>query len=74
MATTTDTPQKRFIRLPRVKELTTLPTSAIYNAVAAGTFPKQIKIGVRAVAWLESDVLAWMENTIAASKKEEAQA
>lgn len=69
MATTTNTLQeKRFIRLPRVKELTTLPTSAIYAAIAAGRFPKQIKIGERAVAWLESDVIAWIDARIAESK------
>lgn len=70
MATTTNTTQeKRFIRLPRVKELTTLPTSAIYAAIAAGTFPKQIKLGERAVAWLESDVMAWIDARIAESKE-----
>lgn len=70
MATTTNTTQeKRFIRLPRVRELTTLPTSAIYAAIAAGTFPKQVKIGERAVAWLESDVMAWIDARIAESKE-----
>lgn len=64
-----NTQEKRFIRLPRVKELTTLPTSAIYAAIAAGTFPKQIKIGERAVAWLESDVIAWIDERIAESKE-----
>lgn len=70
MATTTNTLQeKRLIRLPRVKELTTLPTSAIYAAIAAGHFPKQIKIGERAVAWLESDVMAWIDARVAESKE-----
>lgn len=68
MAITTNTTQKRFIRLPKVKELTTLPTSAIYAAIAAGTFPQQIKIGERAVAWLESDVIAWIDARIEESK------
>lgn len=68
MAITTNNTQKRLIRLPRVKELTTLPTSAIYAAIAEGTFPKQIKIGERAVAWLESDVIDWIDARIAESK------
>lgn len=67
MATTTNTTEKRFIRLPKVRELTTLPSSAIYAAIAAGTFPKQIKLGARAVAWLESDVQAWIDARVAES-------
>lgn len=69
MANNTSTPaQKRFLRLPQVKELVPLPTSAIYAAIQDGTFPQQIKLGARAVAWLESDILAWIDERIAESK------
>jgi len=30
--------------------------------VADGSFPKQIKIGRRAVAWREADIVNWMNN------------
>jgi prophage regulatory protein len=32
--------------------------------VADGTFPKQIKIGRRAVAWLETEIDDWMHERI----------
>jgi prophage regulatory protein len=31
----------------------------------AGTFPKPVKIGERAVAWPESEINAWLEQRIA---------
>ncbi len=54
----------RFIRLPEVVERTGLARSTIYLRVAEGTFPKQISIGARAVAWLESDIEDWMRSKI----------
>jgi prophage regulatory protein len=32
--------------------------------VANGTFPKQIKIGRRAVAWLQAEIDDWMNDRI----------
>jgi predicted DNA-binding transcriptional regulator AlpA len=29
-----------------------------------GVFPKQIKIGVKAVAWLEEDVFDWIKSKL----------
>ena len=31
----------------------------------AGTFPKPIRLGAKAVGWLESEVLDWIESAIA---------
>ncbi len=62
----THNPQpKRFLRLKQVKELVPLETSAIYEAIAAGRFPRQYKIGPRASAWLESEIQEWIEARIA---------
>ncbi|MBZ9557328.1 AlpA family phage regulatory protein [Halomonas coralii] len=53
----------------RIKELTVrvgLSRSAIYSKLDPGsaafdpTFPKQIKLGSRAVAWMEEEVDAWL--------------
>lgn len=56
----------KFIRLPQVIELTTRSKPAIYVDIKRGLFPAPIKTGLRAVAWLESDVLRWMSERIAA--------
>lgn len=61
---------RRFIKLAEVKALTTLSTSEIYRRVAAGTFPAQVTLGPKSVAWVEAEVLAWCEARIAASRGE----
>lgn len=35
----------RFIKLAKVKDYISLSTSEIYRRIAAGTFPKQVKLG-----------------------------
>jgi len=62
------TPTRRFIKLHEVKSLTTLSTSEIYRQILAGTFPKQISLGPKSVVWIESEVLAWCEDKIYASR------
>ncbi|MFG0721890.1 helix-turn-helix transcriptional regulator [Pseudomonas sp. GLN_6] len=57
--------QRRFIKLAEVKTLTTLSTSEIYRRIAAGTFPAQVPLGPKSVAWLEAEVLAWCDSLIA---------
>jgi len=37
-----------------------LGRSAIYNMRGAGTFPKPVKLGARAVGWIADDVAAWI--------------
>lgn len=39
--------------------------STLYEWMAAGSFPKPIKIGPRAVAWVESELDAWERQRIA---------
>lgn len=57
---------EKFIRLPQVIELTARSKPAIYADIKCGVFPAPIKIGLRAVAWLESDVVRWMSSRISA--------
>lgn len=52
---------RRFIKLAEVKSLTTLSTSEIYRRIAAGTFPSQVTIGPKSVAWIEVEVLNWCD-------------
>lgn len=58
----------RFIKLTKVREYTALSTSEIYRRIAAGSFPKQVALGPKSVAWIESEVLAWC-NDLAASRE-----
>jgi prophage regulatory protein len=59
----------RVLRLPAVKASTGLSRSSIYMRVADGQFPKPIKLGARAVGWLESDVDAWLSRQIERSQE-----
>jgi prophage regulatory protein len=55
-----------FLRLPQVMERTGLCRSAVYGTEG---FPSSVKLGGRrAVAWVSSEVDAWIQRTIAASR------
>lgn len=53
-----------FIKLEMVKARTGLSKSSIYAMMKAGSFPKNISIGKRAVAWVELEIQQWIENKI----------
>ncbi len=54
---------KRLIKLDEVKLMTSLSRTAIYERVARGTFPAQVKLGTTSV-WLESEVEAWIQSKV----------
>lgn len=58
----------RIIKLPAVENKTGKKRTQIYEAVAKGTFPKPVKIGPRAVGWVEEEIDQWIESRIAASR------
>jgi prophage regulatory protein len=60
--------EEKFLRLPLVMDFTGMRRSAIYARVNEGTFPKPVTIHGRSVAWIKSEVDAWIRETIAASK------
>jgi prophage regulatory protein len=55
---------QKLLRLPQVKEATGLSKSSIYARIAQGTFPKQIQLSPRIVAWLDSDIQKWINNQV----------
>jgi len=59
----------RFIRLKEVMEQTGLSRSTLYLYIEKGIFPSNVSLGGRCVAWVESEVLEWMENKIAERDK-----
>jgi prophage regulatory protein len=52
----------RLLRLQEVREVTGLSRSSIY---ADADFPKPVKIGPRAVAWVEQEIREWIAARIA---------
>ena len=60
------TQQERFIRLPEVMHLCGLSRSTIYDLISRDAFPQQISLGGKNVAWVQSEVSAWMAARIAA--------
>ncbi len=51
----------RFLRLSEVRNRVPYSRATIYRLITAGQFPRPYSLGARAVAWLESDVTAWIE-------------
>ena len=68
---TTPQSQNTLIKLPTVKERTSLSTSEIYRRIEAGTFPAQIKLGAKAVAWLEHEINDWISEVVAQGRASE---
>ena len=56
MATST---ADRLLRLSEVQARTALGRSTIYRKMREGSFPQPLKIGARAVRWIESEIEAW---------------
>ena len=54
----------KLIRLKEVMERTGLGRTSIYNFMTAGSFPKSVSLGARAVAWVESEVDDWIVERI----------
>jgi len=51
---------EKLIRLTGVMHIVPLKQSRLYELIAAGEFPAPVRLGARAVAWRESEVLAWI--------------
>jgi prophage regulatory protein len=49
-----------ILRRKQVEKRTGLSRSTIYLRIQNGTFPRPIKLGARAVGWLENEIEAWL--------------
>tara|TARA_B110000046_G_scaffold153955_1_gene163682 strand:- start:891 stop:1097 length:207 start_codon:yes stop_codon:yes gene_type:complete len=58
-----------FIRLTKVEDKTGLKKSMVYDLMSKDEFPKSIKIGDRAVAWISSEIDQWIQNKIPESRQ-----
>ena len=51
----------RLLRRQEVQHLTGLSKSTLYERIAAGRFPKSVRVSSRAVRWRASDIAAWQK-------------
>jgi prophage regulatory protein len=58
-----------ILRLPEVKERVGLSRSAIYLAVSREEFPRPVRLGARAVGWLESEIEEWIRQRVKFSRE-----
>lgn len=61
------TPQQ-FYRLPQLKQRLGVSGSTIWNWIKQGKFPRGVKLSENCTAWSASDLEAWVQSRIAASK------
>ncbi len=50
----------QILRLPQVCKVTGLGRSMIYQLESERRFPSRVRIGLRAVGWVESEVQLWL--------------
>lgn len=61
----TGNPKMRLIKLKDVMALTSLARATVYKYIQEGRFPKQVTLGANCVAWVEEEVLEWVDAKIA---------
>jgi prophage regulatory protein len=60
---------KRLIRVPEVLRRVGFSRTTMYELIKEGRFPDKVIIGARSVAFVESEIDAWIENTISDSRR-----
>ena len=60
-------PDTRILRRPEVERQTQLSKATIYRQMHAGTFPKPVHLGERAVGWRASEIDEWLASRERAS-------
>lgn len=58
----------KLIRLPEVIRRTGFGKTWNYTLIKAGRFPSQVKTGLRSIAFIESEIDAWIEKIISDSR------
>ena len=52
---------ERFLTMEDVRRRVALSKTEIYRKINAGAFPRPVPLGTQKVAFVESEVAAWME-------------
>lgn len=53
---------EKILRLPEVKAATGKSRSSIYQGMDAGSFPRSVALGARAIGWRASDIESWLQS------------
>ncbi|MBL1321302.1 MAG: AlpA family transcriptional regulator [Methylophaga sp.] len=61
---------EQILKLLEVTNTVSLSGSSVYRLVQDGKFPPPIKLSERSSGWLKSEIDQWLEERIAASRKE----
>ncbi|QIZ46796.1 MULTISPECIES: helix-turn-helix transcriptional regulator [Dickeya] len=59
---------KRLIRVPEVLRRVGFSRTKMYELIKEGRFPNKVKIGLRSVAFVESEIDAWIDGIISDSR------
>ncbi|CAI1805730.1 helix-turn-helix transcriptional regulator [Serratia ficaria] len=59
-----------LIRLPEVQRRTGYSKAWLYRLMSQGEFPTSVKIGTRAIAFVESEIDEWVDQRIVESRKD----
>lgn len=54
----------RILKRPAVEAKAGLSRNHLYSQISEGRFPKPVRIGRKAVGWVESEVDAWIKARI----------
>jgi prophage regulatory protein len=52
----------KIIRLPQAISKTGLSRSTIYALIQRGEFPKQVKLSIRSIGFIESEIDQWISD------------
>ena len=61
----------RSLRWPELRNTVGYSRTNIYYLMKKGDFPQAIKLGGRAIGWLESEVNEWINDRVAISRRGE---
>jgi prophage regulatory protein len=59
-----DVPPPRLLRFPTVRDRTGLSRSTIWRLERRGEFPRHRRISANVVAWVETEVVDWIQSRV----------
>lgn len=63
-----------LLRRPQVQQRTGLLRTTLYEYIKDGEFPAPVRLGTRAVGWLESEVSEWIHARVKLTRQSGANA
>ena len=53
---------RKLLNRREVEKMVRMSRSTLYQAMAESNFPRPIRVGKRAVRWIEAEIVEWIEN------------